>query len=56
MYVPIGKPRKKLPMLVVRVPVGSVLKVICGMMVPAALTLKVPTSRMRVERPLLLSG
>ena len=34
MLVPIGKQRKKLPMLVVRVPVGSALKVIRGMMVP----------------------
>jgi hypothetical protein len=49
-FVPIGKQRKNLPM-VISAPVGSVLKVIYGMMVSAALILKVPTSRMRVRTP-----
>jgi hypothetical protein len=48
-FVPIGKQLMELPMLVVRVPVGSALKVICGMMVAAALTWKEPTRPMRAS-------
>ena len=48
MFVPIGKQRKKLPMVVVRAPVRSAPKVICGMMVPATLAWKEPTRRMRI--------